>query len=183
VLRHRIIPGVTALTLSALVVTGVGTATADPGIEATRAEVAKDILNDSGTSLMKSHVGGQNHPASTAHQNVADTAAGKAATTSPWSDVGEKSVNLSVNMLTGMKQLGGSYDFRVTTVAGGDHSSNSFHYKGTAFDVDQINGKEVNSSNPHYKDFMNKCQYLGATEILGPGDEGHATHVHCAWSQ
>ena len=22
---------------------------------------------------------------------------------------------------------------------------------------------------------------LGAVEILGPGDEGHDSHVHCAW--
>jgi hypothetical protein len=28
---------------------------------------------------------------------------------------------------------------------------------------------------------MQRCHALGATQVLGPGDPGHATHVHCAW--
>ncbi|WP_327177138.1 hypothetical protein OG599_18890 [Streptomyces sp. NBC_01335] len=27
---------------------------------------------------------------------------------------------------------------------------------------------------------MAACRKLGATEVLGPGDAGHARHVHCA---
>jgi hypothetical protein len=47
--------------------------------------------------------------------------------------------------------------------------------------VDVINGKPVNSGNPHVRDFMKKCRDLGATQVLGPGDAGHSTHVHAAW--
>lgn len=183
--RYRIIPVAAALGLVATAFTGLGTAVAgSPDLLAvSRAELAQAVLDDSGTALLESHVGGQDHAASTASQNIADTAAGGSATTSPWSDVGETSVNLSTNTLSGLGTLGGTYEFRVTTVAGGDHSSTSHHYDGTAFDVDEINGNPVDASNPDWEAFLSKCEELGAVETLGPGDEGHGTHVHCAWSE
>jgi zinc D-Ala-D-Ala carboxypeptidase len=48
-------------------------------------------------------------------------------------------------------------------------------------DIDEINGVRVNSSNPHYRALMQQCRDLGATQVYGPGDGGHSTHVHCAW--
>jgi hypothetical protein len=144
-------------------------------------EWAEQILDDNGIKPLDSHVGGQNDPESTAARNIQDTAKGHAARTSPWSDVGVTKVELSADMLKGMAALGKDYDLRVTTVAGGDHSSTSYHYKGTALDVDQIDGKPVSSGNSKVAKVKSACRNLGAVEILGPGDAGHDSHVHCAW--
>lgn len=149
--------------------------------QASAQELAQQIEADTGVSLLESHVGGQNHPESTARQNIADTAGGGAASTSPWSDVGVTRVNLSTALLQGMVDIGSAHDYRVTTIVGGDHSSTSFHYKGTAFDVDLIDGEAVGAGNPKVDQLKAACQRLGAVEILGPGDAGHDTHVHCAW--
>lgn len=71
--------------------------------------------------------------------------------------------------------------FRASEVGGGEHGANSRHDKGVAFAVDRIDGTAVNAAHPGYKQFMQECKDLGATEVLGPGDAGHATHVHAAW--
>ncbi|WP_086820519.1 hypothetical protein [Allokutzneria sp. NRRL B-24872] len=170
---------------SAVLLGASGTALAEPGPDAelTSAATAKKIKADAGIVLLNSHVSGRNHPASTARSNINDAAAGRKASTSPWSDVGVKKVTLTDRTLTGMLKMRATagYKFRVTTIVGGDHSSNSRHYAGLAFDVDQINGRAVSSSHPSYRAFMNKCRAYGATEVLGPGNAGHSGHVHCAW--
>lgn len=144
-------------------------------------ESAQELLADDGVSLLNSHVSGNQDPASTARQNVQDAAEGKAARTSPWSDLGVTEVSLSANMLAGAVRIGATFDYRVTSIAGGDHSSTSYHYQGTTFDVDVIDGQAVGAGNDKVDDFMRMCSELGAVEVLGPGDPGHDTHLHCAW--
>jgi len=90
-------------------------------------------------------------------------------------------VNLRKNTLKGMVKLGKKYDYRVTAITGGDHSPHSYHYTGTAFDIDRIDGQPVSASNSKVAKLKAACTALGAVEILGPGDEGHSDHVHCAW--
>lgn len=148
---------------------------------ASRQELAKQVLADSGIKLLDSHVGGQSDPDSTAAQNVEDTSKGNAARTSPRGDAGVTKVQLSADMLKGMVSLGKDYGYRVTTIAGGDHSSSSYHYSGTAVDIDQIDGSPVSSGNSKVPKLKSACKQLGAVEILGPGDAGHDSHVHCAW--
>lgn len=133
--------------------------------------------------LLTFHVGGQADPQSTAWQNIVDTANRLPAKTSDFSDVGRTNVTLDLDMLRGILSLHllDGYNFRITAIAGGDHGSNSRHYVGKAFDVDTINGARVNSANPYHQAFRNACRAYGATEVLGPGDAGHATHIHCAW--
>lgn len=85
-------------------------------------------------------------------------------------------------MLRGMHDLRArGYTFHVSSIAGGIHSPRSRHYSGLAFDANVINGVRVSSRNPHFRDFMQACRDLGATEVLGPGHRGHSGHVHCAW--
>ena len=147
----------------------------------TRKELARQILDDKGIVLLDSHVGGQNDPNSTARSNIKDTATGKAAPTSPWSDVGVTKVDLRKNMLSGIVALGKKYDLRVTAVVGGDHSSKSLHYSGSAFDIDRIGGRPVSPGNDKVAKVKAACVDLGAVEVLGPGDQGHDDHLHCAW--
>ncbi|HEX6290500.1 MAG TPA: peptidoglycan-binding protein [Herpetosiphonaceae bacterium] len=148
-----------------------------------RAELAAQIRNNSRISLLTSHPSGVYDPESTAYQNIVDTSNGLAAKTSSYSDVGRTYVYLSTSMLSTMDKLANTYGYtyRVTEIAGGDHSSTSRHYVGVAFDVDMINGSKFSSRTTTVSNFMQRCRDNGATEVLGPGDAGHSTHIHCAW--
>ncbi|MGP8299728.1 hypothetical protein ACTPOK_17730 [Streptomyces inhibens] len=85
-------------------------------------------------------------------------------------------------MLNGLLKLRTQYGYRVSVseIVGGDHSSRSKHYAGLAFDINYINGRHVGSGAPH-RALMSACKKLGAKEVLGPGNAGHSTHVHCGW--
>jgi hypothetical protein len=84
-------------------------------------------------------------------------------------------------MLSGLLRLAQTYSFSVSEIAGGEHSPNSRHYAGVAADVNIINGRGVGADHPDVPAFRRMCADLGATEIRGPGDPHHATHVHAAW--
>ena len=73
------------------------------------------------------------------------------------------------------------WTFHVTSIAGSSHIRTSRHYSGIAFDVNRINGVKVGAGKAYYREFMNICRARGATEVLGPGDRAHSTHVHAAW--
>lgn len=147
-----------------------------------RQDLAQQIRNRPAINLIDFHVSGNYEPRSTAFQNVKDTAQGERAWRSYWGHYPNSRVYLTARMLRGMLKLRTvkGYSFRVTAIAGGRHSSTSRHYAGLAFDVDRVNGGPVNSSNPRWG-FRQACRDLGATEVLGPGDPGHDTHLHCAW--
>lgn len=148
-----------------------------------RAALAKQILAQKQITLATVHPGGK-HAGSTVRQNVIDTANGKGALTSPWGDKPNRRVALDPRMLNGLLKLRTQYGYRISVseIVGGDHSGNSRHYAGIAFDITHINGRHVGSGAPH-KPFMAACRKLGAPEVLGPGDAGHSRHVHCAWSR
>ncbi|MDB6026556.1 MAG: hypothetical protein JWM68_2779, partial [Verrucomicrobiales bacterium] len=122
---------------------------------------------------------------STSGQNMVDTARCQTAQTSARSDVGVTQVWLHTGMLSTMKTLVTSYGYSYSApyIAGGDHSAGSYHYSGTAMDVGIINGRAVNSSNPYWQTFNQRCRDHGSIESLGPGYPGHDTHVHNAWSR
>ncbi|PWI04926.1 peptidoglycan-binding protein [Streptomyces sp. NWU339] len=162
-------------TWAALLATGAGAPSGN------RAALAKQILNTGGISLATVHPGGR-HAGSTAKQNIIDTANGKGALTSPWSDKPNRRVALDTRMLNGLLKLRTQYGYRISVseIVGGDHSKNSKHYAGLGFDINYINGRHVGDRAPHQA-LMAACRKLGAKEVLGPGNAGHSRHVHCAW--
>lgn len=117
----------------------------------------------------------------TARENIADTANSLRASRNFGGTAPGGEVFLDRQMLTGMLHLSYYYSFRVSTITGGEHSDLSRHYEGVAFDVDQVGGRPVNSENSEAQDFMRDARFLGATEVLGPGDMGHDRHIHLAW--
>jgi hypothetical protein len=145
-----------------------------------RVELARAILKTGRVALANYHVSKVKDTATALH-NMTDTAAGKPARRSSYGTAPGGSVWLSVAMLRGVRALAKGYRFRLSEIAGGSHSSRSRHYRGTAFDLDVLNGRPINSNHPSYKAFMAKARALGATEVLGPGYTGHDTHLHCAW--
>jgi zinc D-Ala-D-Ala carboxypeptidase len=145
-----------------------------------REQLADEISKSGRITLAQTHVSRQVDRAN-ARQNVLDAAAGQRAHRSHYENAPGGTVALDPRMLAGMLALSKQFTFRVSEIAGGSHSGNSRHYAGIAFDVDQINGNPVNKNHPALKTFMKQCRELGATEVLGPGDPGHATHIHAAW--
>jgi peptidoglycan hydrolase-like protein with peptidoglycan-binding domain len=146
----------------------------------TRAQLATTIRDSSRIGLATTHDSG-NVDSANARQNIVDTANGAAARRSSYENAPGGSVYLDTRLLNGMITLSSSWSYFVTEIAGGSHSVGSRHYDGVAVDVGTINGSQVTSSNPYQSAFRSKCSSLGATEVLGPGDSGHSTHIHCAW--
>jgi hypothetical protein len=142
--------------------------------------------NDQGNiTLYWTQVSGVSDDAS-ALENIQASASGYAASTSCYGTAPCASVNLSLDMLYAMVTLvqDYGYDYFVTSIAGGSHSATSYHYAGTAFDIDRINGRHINGDSAFAREFMQACRDLGATEVLGPSNHfAHQTHIHCAWSQ
>lgn len=147
-----------------------------------RASLARQILNSSRISLynqMPLNTGSTD--GADALSNIRDTAGGGTSKVSSYGNAPGGRVYLDTRMLRGMLSTANTYTYRVTSITGGSHSVGSKHYKGLAFDLDLINGRKVNSSNPYYRGFMSACRSAGATTVLGPGDAGHSTHLHCSW--
>jgi peptidoglycan hydrolase-like protein with peptidoglycan-binding domain len=146
----------------------------------TRAQLAATIRDSSRIGLATYHESGVSDSAF-ARTEIVDTANGLAAKRSCYQNAPCGSVYLDTRLLNGMITLSQSWSYFVTEIAGGSHSVGSRHYDGVAVDVGTINGSGVSSSNPYQSAFRSKCSSLGATEVLGPGDSGHSTHIHCAW--
>ncbi|MFF7369861.1 peptidoglycan-binding domain-containing protein [Streptomyces tricolor] len=145
------------------------------------AALAGQVLKNRGITFARAH-SETRHYGSTAYANIVDMAAGRGAATSPGSHVGAKRVQLDPRMLRALITLHDRYGSRlnISEFVGGVHSKRSRHYRGLAFDANVINGKHVGKGAAH-RAVMNLCSQLGATEILGPGDPHHDTHIHCAW--
>lgn len=145
--------------------------------------LAKRILTHAGSiDLYNVQVSGRNDGADS-RSNITAVANGQMAKRSCYGNAPCGHTRLDPRMLQAMvilKQVHG-YSFRVTSIAGGSHSRNSRHYRGGSFDVDIINGSRVASNRTRARQFMQVCRNLGATEVLGPGNRGHSSHVHCSW--
>jgi hypothetical protein len=149
-------------------------------VEKIRALLAGGILNNANITLATAHVSRVNDNA-TARQNIEDTSNGRAASRSSYENAPSGSVKLDIRLLTGILKLAETYRFSISELAGGSHSRTSRHYDGGTVDVNVINGQHVSRTHPDVANFKRDCRSLGATEVLGPGDPDHATHIHCAW--
>ncbi len=146
------------------------------------AALANKVLKHPKITLMRKQVSGRVDGAS-AYHNIASAARGYSAKRSSYGKAPGGYTKLSKKMLQTMLYLADvkGYSYNVTSIAGGSHSRTSRHYIGKAFDVNRINGRQVNYSNPYKGSFMSTCRSKGATEVLGPGDRAHSTHLHLAW--
>ncbi|MEV8455547.1 hypothetical protein AB0467_28350 [Streptomyces sp. NPDC052095] len=146
------------------------------------ARLARSVLGAKGISYATAHVE-HTDKSSLPRQNLVDVSNGALARTSPWGHKKGARVALDARMLNGVLKLStqSHYRFEISELVGGRHGSGtSKHYAGRAVDVTWINGRHVGRKADH-RGFMNACRKFGATLVLGPGDKGHDTHVHCQW--
>ena len=152
---------------------------------------AKTLATQISTNVSISFNPLQDEAAAQSHQNIADTAAGKPASTSVRSPVGVTQVALDSKMLAGILAVASKYPIQINEITGGVHSKTSRHYAGKAFDI-QSGASDLTK----VKTIESICKQAGATEIIGPCDTysaktctatgfktrpDHATHIHCAW--
>lgn len=146
----------------------------------TPAQLAARILASTAITLGTSHVSGVVDQAN-ARQNMVDTAAGNPAQRSSYGNAPGGTVRLDRRMLSGLIRIAQDHTFAINELCGASHSPTSRHYAGIAFDIGVIDGRRVRAGHPSVQEFMALCRALGATEVLGPGNAGHAGHVHVAW--
>lgn len=159
-----------------------GSSVKDKKTPINKAALAKKVLAHPKITLLRKQVSGRVDGASSYH-NIASTARGYSAKRSNYGTAPGGYVKLRNQMLKTMLYLADTkgYSYRITSIAGGSHSRNSKHYAGIAFDIDMINGRKVGYGNSHCRAFMRASRAKGATEVLGPGDRAHNTHIHIAW--
>ena len=150
------------------------------GVGETTASLARRIQQSPKIVLTRSHASGVQDNA-TAFDNIKDTAEGRAAHRSSYGNAPGGVVNLDARMLRGMLELAETFSFSVSEFCGGSHNRTSRHYAGCTADINTINGRHVSADDPSAALFQQRCRELGATEVLGPGDAGHSTHIHAGW--
>lgn len=149
-------------------------------LKSERKKLASWLINNGRVKFANFHVSGRRDRA-TAYDNIRHARYG-AVRRSSYGNAPGGYTHLDIRMLRALKRLAQEgYRIRITELAGGSHSRRSRHYAGLAVDLDYINGKKVRYNNPHYRRFMRRCRQLGATEVLGPGNRGHSSHIHAAW--
>jgi glycosyl hydrolase family 46 len=144
------------------------------------ATLAQRILANPKITLATVHASGVDDQA-TVRQNIVDTAAGGRARRSSYGTAPGGTVALDPRLLRSLLTLADEYSFSISELVGGSHNANSRHYAGIAADISVINGQHVSAGHPDFRKFMQRARDLGATEVLGPGNAGHSTHVHAAW--
>ena len=174
-----------ALTLGLTVAVVVGCASGGRknglSSRSSRRTLAQSLLANPNVEFANYHVSGRRDNA-TAFDNMNQTAKGLPAACSSYGRAPGGTTTLSTDMLRAMNVLAKQgYKFHVTAIAGSSHSSRSRHYLGVAIDINEINGVHVGYGKPYWKEFIRKCEAMGATETLGPGDPAHSTHIHVAW--
>lgn len=146
----------------------------------TSTDLASEVRDNPNINFADYHSSGHIDNA-TALQNINDAANGLVVERSSYGNAPGGTTSLRDSLLSGMLALAENYTYFVQELAGGSHVPNSRHYVGVALDVGVIDGSPVNVDNQDFPGFMQTCRDLGATEVLGPGDRDHDTHIHSAW--
>jgi len=149
-------------------------------VRATVQQLAAVIKKNPRIHLASRHPSGVKDQANP-QQEINDAADGKAVNRSAYQKAPGGTTDLNQDMLTQMNDYSKDHDIAVSEIAGGSHSATSRHYDGLGYDVTSIDGNPVNSSNTLNSDLENAGRDGGATEVLGPGNPDHDTHVHLAW--
>lgn len=104
--------------------------------------LAEKIIKGGRVTFGDSHVSNKMDKAM-AQDNITDTSLGKNAKRSNYKRAPGGEIEILSELLYIMYQLSKDYRFKVSEISGADHSRNSRHYFGKAFDVSEINGLDI----------------------------------------
>ncbi|PIF30715.1 hypothetical protein CLU81_1162 [Flavobacterium sp. 9] len=104
--------------------------------------LAEKIIKGGRVTFGDSHVSNKMDKAM-AQDNITDTSLGKNAKRSNYKRAPGGEIEILSELLYIMYQLSKDYTFKVSEISGADHSRNSRHYFGKAFDVSEINGLDI----------------------------------------
>ena len=146
--------------------------------------LAEKIIKEKRISFSSSHESGVIDTAM-AIDNITDTSLGKKGKRSKYGNAPGGEVELLCEMLYIMYMISKEYTFKVSEIAGASHCSTSLHYLGKAFDISEINGKDVGQGKKCFLtlDFCITFEKfvlgLGARSVLRPyRDKDHDNHFH-----
>lgn len=144
---------------------------------------AYGIQTNPNITLAKIHVSNEKDNANTA-ANMQDIVEGEKPKCSDYGNAPGGDTEINPKVLAALEALSRSYQFRISEMTGASHSVGSQHYKGNAFDVDQINHLSADENNPATEAFAKECEKLGASKVLYYKVEpvGHKTHVHASFT-
>lgn len=140
---------------------------------------AYGIQTNPNITLATIHVSNEKDNANTA-ANIQDIVEGEKPKRSHYENAPGGETQINPKVLAALEALSHSYQFRISEMTGASHSVGSQHYRGNAFDVDQINHLRADENNPATEAFAKACEDLGANTVLYYKVEpvGHKTHVH-----
>ncbi|WP_131474515.1 hypothetical protein [Flavobacterium sp. KMS] len=104
--------------------------------------LAEKIIKGGRVTFANSHVSGIIDKAM-AQDNITDTSLGQNAKRSNYKRAPGGEIEVLSELLYIMYQLSKDYTFNVSEISGADHSVNSKHYFGKAFDINEIDGKDI----------------------------------------
>jgi hypothetical protein len=104
--------------------------------------LAEKIIKEGRVTFANSHVSGIIDKAM-AQDNITDTSLGQNAKRSNYKRAPGGEIEVLSELLYIMYQLSKDYTFNVSEISGADHSVNSKHYFGKAFDINEIDGKDI----------------------------------------
>ena len=148
--------------------------------------LAEKILKGGRVTFANSHVSNIIDEAM-AQDNITDTSLGKNAKRSNYGNAPGGEIEIISEILYILYDLSKIYKLNISEIVGASHSSErSFHYKGVAIDINEIDGTHIGRrNNPGFSlDFHKKIRKiaidLGATKVLDPYNEPvyHYNHIH-----
>jgi len=118
--------------------------------------------------------------------NITDTSVGKNAKKSNYENAKGGDVAILSEMLYVLYELSKDYKLNISEIAGASHSINSYHYKGVAFDINEIDGVHMGKRGKpaftleFHEKIRNIAKKNGATKVLDPYNRptDHYNHIH-----
>jgi len=147
--------------------------------------LAEKILKSGRVTFANSHQSGIKDNAM-AIDNITDTSVGKNAKKSNYENAKGGEVAILSEMLYVLYELSKDYKLNISEIAGASHSINSYHYKGVAFDINEIDGVHMGTRGKpaftleFHEKIRNIAKKNGATKVLDPYNRptDHYNHIH-----
>ncbi|QGK72802.1 hypothetical protein [Flavobacterium sp. SLB02] len=147
--------------------------------------LAEKILKSGKVTFANSHQSGIKDNAM-AIDNITDTSVGKNAKKSNYENARGGEVAILSEMLYVLYELSKDYKLNISEIAGASHSINSYHYKGVAFDINEIDGVHMGTRGKpaftleFHEKIRNIAKKNGATKVLDPYNRptDHYNHIH-----